>query len=496
MFFVKTLTVLLFTLVFNVSPLFGQITDARGPSRGVAPTIVDLRHLPRARPAAGAVFQRPIGYRISAQHVEDLKHRGPPFPTGGTQINVDPTSPTAPTAGGGFNALGQNGWIPYDAAIAVSSNYVAAMTNSQVAAYNKFGALVLGPINFASLWGTTAGTPFDPKCFYDANQGRFVVMATSEGNGLSNIYLTVVNPSPFTVYTYSLDARLDGTTLTNTWADFPGLGYDDNFIYIGTNQFSFNSNSFQYAKVRVLPKAALYAGGPATWTDFAELRNADGTKAFAPKPARTLGSSSSGYLLNTRDSGGSSVTLWRIDNDANGPVLTRTGTVAIGNYGIPPDAAQPGTSKLISTGDCRTQDCVWQNGTLFTGFTEKYFSVAAIRYLAINTQTSTAERDITWTAPGISMYYPAASADTNGNMAMVYSRSSSTEYASLYYTGMTTTDASIEPSAQIVGGIAPNTSGRWGDYSGIANSENVFWFYGGWANSGNQWATWVQSASF
>lgn len=484
-------------LALGFANLHAQNTGAPGPPRGVPATIVDLSRVrPVARPAGGAVFQRPERFEISAQHIENLKHTKPPSPTHGRQINFDTTTSTAaPTAVGGFNALGQNSWIPYDAAIAVSPNYVLVMTNAQGTAYSKKGALVQGPISFASFSGTSAGTPFDPKCFYDAN--HFVMLTTSEGNSLSNIYLSVVDLATGAFYNYTLDARLDGTTLTSNWSDFPGLGYDDNFIYIGTNQYPFNSDNFQYAKVRVLPKAALYAGAPATWTDFINLLNADVTKVFAPKPARTLGSSSSGYLLNTRSGGGSSVTLWRIDNGTNGPLLTRAGTVSVGSYAVPPDAAQPDIKSLIDTGDCRTQDCVWKNGTLYTGFTERYSSVAAIRYLAINTQATAAQKDITWAASNISMFYPAVSADANGNMAMVYSRSSLTEYASLYDTGMTTTETSIEPSAKIAGGIAPNTSGRWGDYSGIANDgANVFWLYGGWASSSNRWATWVESVSF
>src|SRR5207249_3027402 len=123
-------------------------------------------------------------------------------------------------------------------------------------------------------------------------------------------------------------------------------------------------------------------------------------------------------------------------------------------------------------------------------------SVAAVRYLRIDTSSASASKDITYTASGIHLYFPAVSVDPAGNMAMVFSRSSSTEYASLYYTGMTTTDTSIEPSALLKAGVGVNTTGRWGDYSGIANDGNFFWLYGGWANSGNQWATWVAGATF
>src|SRR5438094_586307 len=106
-----------------------------------------------------------------------------------------------------------------------------------------------GPIDFGAWWGTSAGTPFDPKCFYDAVAGRFVMLTTSTGNGLANFYLSVSRTNDPTGLwnNYTLDDRLDGSTLTNNWGDYPGLGVDDNFIYIGANQYSSGTGSFQYA---------------------------------------------------------------------------------------------------------------------------------------------------------------------------------------------------------------------------------------------------------
>lgn len=97
------------------------------------------------------------------------------------------------------------------------------------------------------------------------------------------------------------------------------------------------------------------------------------------------------------------------------------------------------------------------------------------------------------------MYYPAVCADASGNMFMTFSRSSSTQYASMYRTGMLTTDATIQASALVKAGVAANTSGRWGDYSAIApdpSNSAAVWLYGGWANTSNRWATWVAAASF
>jgi hypothetical protein len=254
----------------------------------------------------------------------------------------------------------------------------------------------------------------------------------------------------------------------------------------------------------VLSKAQLFSGSPATYTDFTRMLNANGSSAFTVKPVRSLSSSSSEYLLNTSPGGGNFVTLWRIDNAPTSPVMNRVAAVTVGNYAVPVNAAQHGTRNLINTGDCRTQDLIWQNGLLYTGISERLGTnkknyIDAVRYLQINTSTGTAVKDISYTASGIFLYYPAVTVDASGNMLMTFSRSSSNEYASMYATGMLTTDPAIESSALVKSGVSSNTSGRWGDYSGVANDPSdgsAVWMYCGWANTSNRWATWNSASSF
>jgi Secretion system C-terminal sorting domain len=452
--------------------------------------------------------ETPFGYEISEEHLENLKQQENEVSgtLGGHEIDQDKNIGNitlAPVTGASFNGLGQLGWIPYDAAIAVGPNHVLEMTNAQWGIYSRTGTN-LAVTQFSSWWGTAAGTPFDPKCYYD-NSGHFVMIATSVGNGMANMYVSISQTSDPTGawWNYTFDWRLDGSTMSGNWGDYPGLGFNDNAIFINANQYTISSNSFRYSKVRVLSKTQLFSGSAAGYTDFINLSNANGTSAFTVKPARCISSSSSEYLLNTLPGGGNFVTLWRIDNAPSSPSLTRVGAVLIGSYSVPPDAKQKGIGILISTGDCRTQDVVWQNGYILTGFSERIGSnrnaISAVRYLKINTANANADKDITYTASGVYMYYPAISADASGNMFMTFSRSGKSEYASMYQTGMLITDGSIQPSALVKAGVSKNSSGRWGDYSGIANDPNdggTLWLYCGWANTSNRWATWNASATF
>lgn len=505
-----------FFAVFILQSLFlgafadNHITKSESQPHGVAPTVVT----PKLQPMVfseiyGQANETPFGYEVSEEHLENLKSEelNVPGPLGGREIDFDKNIGNiilAPNTGTNFNGLGQNGWIPYDAAIAVGPNYLINLTNAQWGIYERTGTNIA--VNqFVSWWGTSAGTSFDPKCYYD-NSGHFVMITTSVGNGLANMYVSVSQTSDPTGawWNYTFDWRLDGSTLTNNWGDYPGLGYNDSAIFINANQYSISSNSFQYAKVRVLSKAQLFSGAPATYTDFTRLQNANGTSAFTVKPVRSISSTASEYLLNTSPGGGNFVTLWRIDNAPSSPVLSRVAAVSVGNYAVPPNAKQPGTPNLINTGDCRTQDLIWQNDAIYTGFTERLGTnrrnyIDAVRYLQISTSTGTAIKDISYTASGIFMYYPAVSVDASGNMLMTFSRSSTSEYASMYSSGMLTTDPSIQSSALIKSGVSTNTSGRWGDYSGIANdptNSSAVWIYCGWANTSNRWATWNSASSF
>ena len=217
-----------------LSLAFGAVAQSPGPSDvavGAAVVLPDSAGNGAAN--AQQHFEVPLGFQVSLQHHEELKHKLPGnVPTGGTQISTDPNTGSSSSGGNGFIGPMPSGWIPYDAAIAVGTSHVLVMANAQWAVYSKTGTLLRGPTDLGTWWGTAAGTPFDPKCFF--NGGHYVMLATSKGNGLANMYLSVSQTDDPTGawWNYTYDWRLDGTTLTTNWGDFPGLGYDDNCIYI------------------------------------------------------------------------------------------------------------------------------------------------------------------------------------------------------------------------------------------------------------------------
>ncbi len=489
--------------------LAGQGNGLPGPATGVAPTIFQPVNV-GAGISSSARTQMPPGYLSVTGHEEDVK-----FSNISPTVQLGGTSPTgsstlqAPSSGTSFDAVGQNGWIPYDAAIAVGPNHIVVTTNAQITVYSRSGAFIAqystDPGSGNDFYPTDAGVSFDQKCFYDAAAGHFVLLSDQESNPLAymNIAVSVTSDPTGAWYKYHLNWTLDGQTQTSNWGDFPSLGYDTGAVYIGANQYSF-SNSYKYSKVRVLSKAQLYSGATATWTDFINLTNANGTSAFTVKAGRMLSSSASEYLLNTVPGGGSFVTLWRIDNAPASPTLTRVATVTVGTYAVPPNGRQPGGSS-VNDGDCRTQDVVMQNGVIYTGFTEKYGTNrrtqgAGCRYLEVST-SGVKLSDISYFSSGIDRYYPAVTVDPSGNVFMTYGQSSSTQYASIYSTGINKGigETGFETGALVRAGAGTVTDGRWGDYSGIANDYSVtgaVWMFGGWSQSNGAWATHINSAAY
>jgi hypothetical protein len=223
---------------------------------------------------------------------------------------------------------------------------------------------------------------------------------------------------------YALNATLNGATVTSNWADWPGLGVDNQAIYLTANMWSFSSSTFQYAKLRILPKSSMYSCSSVGWWDFWNLKNPDDTLAFSIQPAHTYGTPGVEYLVNSYSGNGDSLTLWNLTNPLTTPSLTRS-PVSVSQYVLPPDAEQPGTTQLVPTGDARLSNAVYRLGSLWTAHSASLDwgtgNRAIIRYYEINPVLSTLwnQNEGGFGASSFYYYYPAITADASGNVATV-----------------------------------------------------------------------------
>jgi FG-GAP-like repeat/CARDB/Divergent InlB B-repeat domain/FG-GAP repeat len=111
-------------------------------------------------------------------------------------------------------------------------------------------------------------------------------------------------------------------------------------------------------------------------------------------------------------------------------------------------------------------------------------------------------QDLTYGAAGKYYFYPAVITDASGNLEVVFSRSSASDYADVRVTGRLLTDPpdTVQPSIQLHPGLTYNTSGRWGDYFGAAldpSDPTKVWVVGEYAESSSiGWGTRVAQLKF
>jgi hypothetical protein len=430
----------------------------------------------------------------------------------------------APVAMTNFQGITATGWLPPDCTMAVGPQNVLLAVNGGVSIYAKTGgAAQLG--RRLDLWFSnviTNAKVFDPKALYDQHAGRWVLLAVALPNDQAvkeSFFLLSVSKTSDPLggwFNYKIDATKDGTTATDNWADYPAIGLDNQAFYLTANMFKFNG-SFQYAKLRIIPKGPAYVGSPLTFTDFTKLKNADGSLCFTVQPCHTFGAPNVQHLVNSYFPTSASptqnrLTLWSLTDPLTTPALAKR-TVSTDPYSLPPDADQKGGGTPIDSGDVRVLNAVFRGGSVWTTLSTSHdwgdgIGVAACHWFQANATSGLLVQQGVYGARKSHYFYPAVMPDTNGNMTMVFCRSGASEFASVRYSGRKSSDplGSLQSSSLLKSGVAAYVGldglgrNRWGDYAGIGvdpQDGRLVWFYSMYAASpANTWGTWVGSARF
>lgn len=436
----------------------------------------------------------------------------------GAPLSEAPTA-AAPSLLTSFPGIAATGWFPPDCTLAVGPSHVLVSVNATVAVYAKAGGAPAIIKTLTSWFSNVIANAkiFDPKAIYDQHTGRWVLLAVALGPAANqSTFLLSISKTPNPTgqwWNYKIDATKDGAIATNNWADYPSLGVDSQALYLTANMFQFGGG-FSYAKVRIVPKAGPYSGGPLTFKDLVKLKNADGSMAFTVQPSHTFGAPNTEYLVNSvyPSSTGTQnkLSLWSLQNPTTVPALTRK-TITVSPYSLPPDAAQKGGGAPLDSGDVRALNAVFRGGSVWCAITTAHNfgagNVSAVQWFQINAAAATLTQQGIYGSGGFHYYYPGVMPDSNGNMTMVFSRSSSTAFASILYTGRKAADppGTLQASALLKAGTANYVKldglgrNRWGDYAGVgsdpADTLRV-WLYSMYAVAGNNWATQVGASKF
>lgn len=417
-----------------------------------------------------------------------------------------------------FPGIAFNGLIPPNPVIAAGPSHIVALTNGVVRILTKAGIIVRDQSiqEFYAPVTTPGAFITDPRILFDS--GRFFVVTVSRRNApfASHFLLAVSATSDPTGawFHYALDASLDNTSPTDNFADLPSLGVDSNAVYLTANMFHRTTLAFGGAKIRVVPKAPLLAGQPATWFDFPGL-SAGGRLVAHIQAAHSLNPTLAGFFISHRFPEQCVLDLWRIINPPGSlPNLARIAINVGGACNLPPNAAQPDGVRRIETGGARFINAVWHNESLWaaTAVGQNFGAgvVAAIRLFQIRTwgfPSIEVLQNTTIASATSDSYYPAVGVDFGGNAAIAFNRSSALEPASLYvaHQPASTPRADPIPVRLVKAGEATYAlldsanRNRWGDYNGVAvdPASNTLWVAGEYAASpANTWGTWIAEYAF
>jgi hypothetical protein len=409
-----------------------------------------------------------------------------------------------------FPGIGATNATPPDPIMAAGPNHIIAFVNgfpSIFRIFNKEGE-VLKTINSASWWAPVAPDEYgDPQVLYDHYAGRWIlqVMQYNSSNFSAATLLAYSDDDdPLgTWYVYRLDTKMHGTVPSNTWGDYPKLGYDEEAIYVSTRCFQFGGGLL-YNKIRIINKAELYSsnGGPLTWNDIWDIRspNSVGVKPDVIRPSISYTPGDGGYFLWSSNGGANFYLLYRIFNPLTSPRL-RAINVPSQYYGRAPNASQPGTGiQLDAIGSWMYGAPIIRNEKLFASHSIQnslFSSNSSAKYLIVDLGTNQIIENSELGAQGFFYLYSTLTVDQDNNIAMTFSRSGDTEYCGAFYSTKHASDPpGLSPSLSFKEGEGIYSSGnpsRWGDYQGIYLDPNNYdvWMFTEFAARNNAWSTYV-----
>jgi hypothetical protein len=433
-----------------------------------------------------------------------------------------------PAINGGFL------FIPPDPTCAAGFAHILNSGNNYVE-WRLKGALTDAPQSRISMDALFAGTPgmiapavpsniFDARSTYDKYADRFVVVGFQRVTSPaldSRILVAISKTSDPNAgwYRYAINSLLIIGGVPR-WADYPGVAFDDDAIYITANMFNAAGTTYAGPRVWVLDKAVVLPGPDAAIAppvyDFYALSGGSvdlgvgtttlPTQMWGPEPAG-VGT----FLVSTGISDGVSeyVAIIRLNTPA-APTwnyqLINVGDISSGTV---PSATQLGSTRTIATVSQRVMAAVWRNNNLYTCNTIKptlgvdspqatahwfRFNTTVLAALSVGDQGNVGGEDI---AAGTHTWMPAVHVDKCDNMAIGFSASGPGVYAGAYYAtrGIADPAGTIGASVVLAAGLdfyvrtfssSLTAASRWGDYSGLSLcpvDETNFWVYNEYAGT-------------
>lgn len=367
---------------------------------------------------------------------------------------------------------------PPDVEMAVGPNHIFEIVNLAGLIYTKSGAVAKNTFPLSNFFLLPTSSMSDPQVIYDTLSGRWFASIVNVPGDSVQFAVSASNDPTGTWSVYSMPS-------TGYLTDQPFIGASDDKFVISVNDFQcVFLCQFQGTEYWAFNKSELVNGQSPV--HFASA--GPDPRFFSIHPARHLSSSSGYFYMVTVGSGStSSAQLVTVTGVPPNPVTQNTYSFGINSLSNPPNALQPGTTTTLKTNDDRVLSAVWN---LVSGVGTLWFAAndacrlggdstrSCLHLFDITTSGTTATnvQDFNYAQAGNYFFYPAVSLNGAGKLVIVYGRSSSTVYPSLYVTSLGTL---LTPNL-IKSGTKPDLSNRYGDYfeAAVDPTASGFWVAG------------------
>ena len=408
---------------------------------------------------------------------------------------------------------------------------VIAVVNWEISYYTKSGSIVWGPTNLPSFFvgNTGAGNQnADPRAIFDHASRRFFVIMQENHN--SRFWLNVAvsrNSDPrssgagdwiiyrFDATEYSLSINSAGGA--NYGGDYPGMAVDSQALYVAYRMFGFvPAGTISGCGCHVLNSALLIMNKAQLIAGNGTLVSLYTPDALTLQPV-TPASGSPGnvmYMIGNQDN--STLKLYAVSDPLNTRTLnSRLITVADVGPGPASNAPQLGSTIPINMVTRKMQgNVVLVGGDLWCTMTRgepagpavaAYWRVRLNGWPLIPFVGPTLQEEGTVGANTDWNYCPSISANLAGDVAITWTRSSSTRAAAMMLAWRTAYVSTFGAPNVVQTSQAPavdldntGTFSSWGDYFSVWPDPNdgSFWAVSEWtrADTGT-WSTWWAQVS-
>ncbi|HYG56671.1 MAG TPA: hypothetical protein VD902_01195 [Symbiobacteriaceae bacterium] len=395
---------------------------------------------------------------------------------------------------------------PPDVSIGVGPNHIAETINTILAVFDKSGNLVMAPVSLAAFFTTGDFFVADPKIVFDPLSQRFFMVLiglnTTTNQGKAWIAASQTDDPTGLWNKYVLTERSD------TFPDYPGLGFSSDKITVTANAFNILNSNFVGAEFWAIRKTDLVAGVVApAMTYFAPVFD-----YFTVQPAESQTPVLDQFMVAVDTFDFVTLHFFRVTGEPGiTPVTSDHTTLAMNDGSFPPDARQLGGPD-IDTLDDRWLRATWRDGFLWaagTGACTPPGDVApraCPRLMQIQTDPAPViVQDFSYGVTTFDFYDAAPQTDAAGNLVVVFSRSSAAEFAGLHFAGRLASDPPNTlsgPALLRVGDRSydctfcdPNQPERWGDYfhAVVDPVDGSLWVAGEYAGlpTSNDYATFI-----